>query len=58
VLGHHQPEHGVAQELEALVGRPIPLLGAPRAVGQRLFEQGRIGEAVPDQVGRLRPPRA
>jgi hypothetical protein len=39
VLRHHQPQDGVAEELQSLVGRqPAPLVGE-RAVGQGAIEQ-------------------
>ena len=54
VLGHHQPEHGVTEELESLVRRDPARLGAPGSVRQRLDEQARVGEVLPqtaDQRG-------
>ncbi len=44
VFGHDQAEHGVAQELEALVGRDSAGFGAPRAVRQGLDEEGLVFE--------------
>ena len=38
-LGDHEPEHRVAEELEALVGRQPAVLVRVRAVRQRLLEQ-------------------
>ena len=35
VVRHHQPEHRIAEELEALVGRRRLVLRAPRAVRER-----------------------
>src|SRR5690606_21557883 len=63
----HEPEHGVAEELEPLVGR-APGLARGR-VRERLLEQGGVGEAVPQallqrlagrahRVGCTRPRRA
>ena len=52
VLGHHQPEHGVAQELEALVGRDAPGLRAPRSVRQRLDEQAGVAELPAETASR------
>ena len=45
-VGHHPAEHGVTEELEALVGRVAGELGAPRPVRQCLAEQHRILELV------------
>jgi hypothetical protein len=38
VVGDHEPEDGVAEELEALVGRVPGVLRAPRAVHERRGE--------------------
>jgi hypothetical protein len=35
VVGHHDAEDGVAQELEPLVGRVARVLGTPRPVDER-----------------------
>ena len=53
VLGHDQPEDGVAQVLEALVGVATPVLRAPRPVGEGLAEELGMGELVPDTVRQL-----
>ena len=58
VVGHDQAEHGVTQELEALVGLGAGRLRAPRPVGQGEDEECVVGEpssqAVPeDLVGRV-----
>ena len=44
VVGDDQAEHGVAEELEALVGRRAGVLRAPRAVGHGQREEHGIGE--------------
>ena len=56
VLGHHQAQHGVAQELQALVGRRPALLGAPRPVGHGLVQQARVPEPVADPFGQTMAP--
>jgi hypothetical protein len=50
-VGDHPPEHGVAEELEALVGDGVGVLGDPRAVGQRFQEDGQIAEPVTEAGG-------
>ena len=49
LLRHAQAQHRVAQELEALVGGPAGVLGAPRPVHQRRTEDRRVvdGTAEP-----------
>jgi hypothetical protein len=44
VIGHDEPEHGVAQELEALVGLVSRVLRAPRPVRERRGEVGLVSE--------------
>jgi hypothetical protein len=44
VVGDHQAQHGVTEELEPLVGRGALGLGAPRPVGQGAGQQLRVGE--------------
>ena len=39
MLGHHQSEDGVTEELQALVGRQATLLVSVGAVGQRAVQQ-------------------
>src|ERR1700728_3657279 len=51
VLGHDQPEHGVAQELEPLVGRRAVLLAAPAAVAEGLHEERGIPEGMAQAPG-------
>ena len=46
LLGDDQREHGVAQELETLVGRHAAVLRAPRSMGHRAFQEARISEVV------------
>ncbi len=47
-LGNDPSEHGVAEELEALVGGLAADLGAPRAMGQCTPEQREVSEVVTD----------
>jgi hypothetical protein len=54
VVGDDHPQHGVTEELEALVGGVAGELGAPRTVGERLSEQGRVLELVAEPA-RQRP---
>ena len=49
-VGDDPAEHGVAQELEPLVGRVAGVLRAPRAVGQGLVQQCRLLELVADPL--------
>jgi hypothetical protein len=55
-VGHAQPQHRVAQELQALV-----VVGRMAAVRQRALQQGRVGEAMVQallqglQLGQRRP---
>jgi hypothetical protein len=44
VVGHHETEHGVTQELEALVRLVARMLRAPRPVGERRGEMGLVSE--------------
>ena len=44
VVGHDEPEHGVAEELEAFVRLDFAVLRAPRPVRERAEEQRRVGE--------------
>jgi hypothetical protein len=46
VVGDHEPEHRVTEELEALVGRAVAVLRAPRAVGEGALEQLGVVEAA------------
>jgi len=48
VVGHDQPENGIAEELEALVGLVSRVLGAPAPVPQRQLEEGCVGEGMAD----------
>src|SRR5664280_749371 len=57
VLGHHQAQYGVPQELEALVGRQTALLGAPRPMGEGLVQQSRVDEPVVDPAIQSAPTR-
>ena len=52
VVGDDQPEDGVAQELEALVGLLAGVLGAPRTVGQCLREQLLVATSQPKRSAR------
>jgi hypothetical protein len=51
VVGHDQAEDGVAEELEALVGRPPRRLRAPRAVGEGARQQAVVVEAAVQALG-------
>ena len=56
-VGDRPPEHGVAEELEALVALGFTRLGAPTAMGERAAQQGLVGEPIPEtvlQVGQRR----
>jgi hypothetical protein len=53
-VGYDQRDDGVTEELEALVGGIPGELRAPRAVGERLSEQGRVLELVAEPA-RQRP---
>jgi hypothetical protein len=46
-VGDHQTEHGVAEELEALVGRQTAVLIRVRAMGQCTYQKGGL-EFVPE----------
>src|SRR5690606_24779822 len=50
VVGHHQAEHRVAEELEPLVGGNGAVLGAPGAVPEGELQELRVGEPVGQQV--------
>jgi hypothetical protein len=50
VVGHDEPEHGVAEELEALVGLVSRVLCTPRPVGQRPRERRLVGERPPEAL--------
>jgi hypothetical protein len=49
-IGHDQPEHGVAQELERLVVGNLArrTLVREARVGESLVEKQGVGEAVPE----------
>jgi hypothetical protein len=53
VVGDHQPQHGVAQELEPLV-RLAAVLGAEGAVAQGEGEEAFVGEDVPQTFDECR----
>jgi hypothetical protein len=44
VIGHDESQHGVAEELQALVRFVAGILRAPAAVRQRCREVGLVGE--------------
>ena len=50
VIGHDEPEHGVSEELEALIRRDSAVLGTPRSVAKREIEPRRVGEPVAEQT--------
>ncbi len=50
VLGDDQPEHGVAEELEALVGLVARILRAPAAVAEGTVQQPDVGEGVAEAL--------
>src|SRR5262245_23751784 len=48
-VGHHEPEHVIAEKLEPLVGAgAVARTGQRGNVGERLLEQGRVVETVAD----------
>jgi hypothetical protein len=49
-VGHDPTEHGVTEELQALVRRVAGVLGAPRSVREGLVQQGRLLEVVADPL--------
>ena len=55
VIGDDQAEHGVAEELEALVGRQPAGLRAVRAVRQRLVQQAVVDRVLARAPLRSRP---
>ena len=50
MVGHHETEDRIAEELEALVGFDVAVLGAPAAVAQGGLDQLCVGEVVTDAV--------
>jgi hypothetical protein len=59
-LGDDQADHGVAEELEALVvtGGLVGMLVEPRAVDEGAGEERRVAERQPEPLGELgRGPR-
>lgn len=57
MVGDHQPQHCIAQELEAFIRRVVRVLGTPGPVGECVGQQGGVGESVTDpllQRGRRR----
>ena len=67
VPGHDEPQHGIAEELESLVGgRTTLLLAAPAPMGQRVLQKTDVAEVVtqarsePDRPfgASVTPPRA
>ena len=52
-LGHHDPEHRVAEELQALVGRDLPVLVGVRAVRQRALQQLGIQDRITERCAEL-----
>ena len=50
VVGDHEAQHGVAEELQSLVGRRTGVLGAPGPMGEGESHQPGIGEAVTQTV--------
>ena len=53
VLGHDEAEHGVTEELEALVGGDAARLRAPGAVRQGLDEEAVVAEIPPEAPRQL-----
>jgi hypothetical protein len=49
--GHHNAEHGIAEELEALVRLVTGMLGAPRAMRDCEREKVRVGERATEPFG-------
>ena len=67
VAGHDETQHGVAQELEPLVGgRASLLLAAPAPVGEGVLKEAQVGEGMAKSLGQcgrtlsagVNPPRA
>ena len=57
VAGHDETEDGVAEELEAFVGRrPALLLAAPAPMGQRVLQEADVAEIRGPAVRRVLPP--
>jgi hypothetical protein len=54
VLGDHEPEHRVTEELEALVRLGAGVLGAPRPVREGALQQSRVVERVPEPIDQRR----
>ena len=50
VIGDDEPEHGVAEEFESLVGLVTGMFGAPRAVGQRVQQPCGLNELVAEPL--------
>ena len=50
MLGDHQTQDRIAEELEPFVGLGALVLCTPAAVGQRLFEQQPVREPVAEAV--------
>jgi hypothetical protein len=51
VGGHDQPQHGVAEELEALVRLATRVLGTPGPVRQRELEELEVTERAAQSLG-------
>ena len=52
VAGHDEAEHGVAEELESLVGgRTALLLAAPAPMGQGVLQEADVAEVVAQAFG-------
>ena len=49
-IGHHHLEHRVPEELEALVGRSVPVLRNPGTVAESLIEELGIGEGIAERI--------
>ena len=49
-LGHHEPEHRVAEELEALVGGETAVLVGVRAVRQGALKELGFQRGVPERL--------
>jgi hypothetical protein len=56
VVGDDDAEHGVAEELEALVGLPAGVLGAPGPVDDRRCEQRSVVDRPPEAVVQIGEP--
>ena len=50
-IGDDPAEHGIAEELEALVAQRPRVFGAPRPMSHRPGQQLGVGELVPDALG-------